>query len=175
MKRVPNTYITINLNKRQEEQTLEPVKDEVSKFLSGECLELSAQGEADLRATLSIHDARAKIFMAAYGQKSIRRLARLMEAIECVDNEVMAPWRIKSLDSKDLIALMAELNNEQARAVKDIGAIHDMKINADVELNRIVPRAKASIVSTLSPEAKGRVLKFMDERVLDATVQEDNS
>lgn len=175
MKRVPNTYAVVHNTAKEQSQTPEPASTDVSKFLTGECIDLTPAGEQDLRQTLQLQDARAKLFMAAYGQKSIRRLARLMEAIDCVDQEVMAPWRIKALDSRDLISLMAELNSEQARVLKDVTSIHNMNIDVNKALQKAAPLQVDSVVSSLSPQAKGRVLKFMDEKVLDENTESSYS
>ena len=166
MERQPNTYKTL----AKDEQALTPevtVKDELTKFLTGENESLSKEAETSLRQTLGVHDAKAKLFMAAYGQKSIRRLARIMEAIDRVDDELLVPWRLKTMDSEDLISLMAELSSQQSKTMKEVLTIHDMAIDATKELETITKTGDSSVVKELSAQSRGKVLRFMDEHVIE--------
>lgn len=115
---------------------------------------------------LTEHDARSKIFLAAYGQKSIKRLARVMETLDVIDDTLFEPWRLRSMATDSLIDLMSELHAEKSRSVKELVQIQEQQINVAQEIAKSQPKDQHSGVHTLNAKERGRVLQFVEDRVM---------
>lgn len=116
--------IAINYDVVQEEHpvVVSSVIDdsEFAHFIAGKQGDLSATAKKRLRTTLRSADARVSLFLAAYAQKNMDRLARLMRSFDSVDKEIIQEWRLKTMDTGELLDLYTALSADRSRSVREL-------------------------------------------------------
>jgi hypothetical protein len=161
MKRLANSYVSLAQGEATGAREVSLTNEEFAQFMAGQRSEMSPETTEYIRKALHKGDAKLKLFLAAYTQKSITRVAKLMLALDHVEPELLAPWRVKSMSSKELIDLFSELNDEKSRMVKEVASINNLNINGEQEFDSATMAKRIA----LSPESKGKVLKFFHERI----------
>lgn len=164
MKRLPNNYEQV-LTGQQSTEGVALSNQEFTSFMSGQTAVMTEVGSAQVKQTFKSQDGKTKLFLAAFAQKGMMRLARLMNALDGVDAELLQPWRVKSMDSEDLISLFKELNNEKTRSLKEVSQIQGLNIDGEAEFEKLVPSKKVEH-SDLPAESKARVAKFVRDRLI---------
>lgn len=161
MIRIPNSYGTRTIVVQNNLNCVVMDNNEIMQFMSGQKAELSKDAEERMRSAFSSQDKRTKLFLAAVAQKSMSRFARLMQAMEHVDDEVLKPWRIQSMNTNELLTLFSELNIEKNRSLKELYQINDIGLG---NVDKMIPARNP--LSNLDEESQERVRNFMRVKVV---------
>ena len=121
--RIPNNY---DVAQDVDGSSLTVVDDsEFSQFITGQKEKLSPEMRKKVRAAMKDAGTKLNIFFMAVAQKNANRLARIMGALDCVDKELLQPWRVKTMNQDQLMDLYSELNVERHRSTKSLLELSD--------------------------------------------------
>lgn len=118
--RIPNNY---DVRIDEEPVAVTVMESEFANYVSGQRDDVPEDVKKKLRSAMKKAGAKTAIFLLAYAQKNMGRLARIMGALDNVDRELLQDWRYKTMDSEMLIDLMAELSVEKHRTAQEVIAV----------------------------------------------------
>jgi uncharacterized protein YfkK (UPF0435 family) len=100
--------------------------------------------------------------MMAYAQKSMGRLARIMTTLDHVESNLMQPWRMKTMNSEELLDMFSELAADRNRSIKEITGISDRMAGKDPSADFL---DEVAAEESLTRKSQRRVMDFFDKRV----------
>lgn len=165
MKRIPMTYEVSDAG----EELIPAVIDdtEFAQFIAGKREDITPASKRKLRAALKSSDMRVSLFLAAYAQRNMGRLARLMRALDTVDREVLQEWRLKTMDNSELLSLYSELSMDRTRSVKELLDISGKPAGGRVDPSSFLDDSdEVPEGAVLSKKSKLRVADFYDRVVV---------
>ncbi len=178
MQRHPKNYDTTAslFSADQEGYDLPTVIDdqEFATFTSGQKSEISDEARKRIKKAMSDAGPKMNMFLMAYAQKGMSRLARVMRVLDSVDKELFQEYRLKFMPTGELLDLFGELNTEQHRSVKEIMDIstkfkEDSNFGSMRALDSAVPLdqedEERAAIRQLSRKSKKNIIDFFKNKI----------
>lgn len=165
MKRLPVNYdVEVVDSGPADPNAVSVIEDlEFNQLISGSRETLSPAVRKKLKAAMQSSNAKTLIFMMAYAQKSMGRLARIMTTLDHVEHNLMQPWRMRTMNSEELLDMFSELAMDRNRSIKEVASISDRMAGKDPSAD-FLDEVEAEEVLTRKSQRK--VLEFFDKRVV---------
>ena len=143
--------------------------DEFAQFVSGQRTEVSDEVRGNIKQIMVNSKAKTDLFFAAYAQKGMSRLARVMTFLDKVDGELFTQdWRLKALTTEDLLSLYKEVSADKSRSSKELIDIVE-RFDGEAGYNKVL-RGKeiesTSTTSKLSKTSRAKVTAFYKSKII---------
>lgn len=167
MSRIPNNY---DVSVDPEPTSLSVVDDhEFSEFVAGQTEQLSPSMKKKVKLAMKDSSAKLNIFFMAIAQKNAHRLARVMGALDNVDKELLQNWRIKTMNTEELLDLFSELNVEKHRTTKGLLEMANKFEGNLPSMNQFLDDDQEIEIREMPKASKKRVVDFFKQKIAVAT------
>lgn len=167
MSRIPNNY---EVSVDPEPASLSVIDDhEFSQFVAGQTEQLSPAMKKKVKLAMKDASAKLNIFFMAIAQKNAHRLARVMGALDNVDKELLQGWRIKTMNTEELLELFSELNVERHRTTKGLLEMSNKFEGNLPSMSHFLDDEIEESVRELPRASKKRVVDFFKQKIATAT------
>jgi hypothetical protein len=169
IKRIPNRYVTDVLNIVKDSSKIPAVLEnqEFAQFLTGQRNEISQETAQRIKDAMQSQNAKINLFFAAYAQKGMSRLARLMQVLDTVDTELFQAWRVNIMSNAELMDLLGELNTDRHATVKELIEISN-KFDGEKPSKNLMNDSdkEQKEINSLTPSSKKKIIDFLKKRVV---------
>jgi hypothetical protein len=168
IERIPSNYQTFETPVEDASEAV-IANEEFSQFILGQKETVSDATKKQVARAFSRSGDKLKLFFGAYRQKNMGRLAKLMQVLGSVEDNLFQDFRINTMSNEDLIDLFGELGAEKSRVLKEIV---DMSTTLQLDDPQRVLEPEAVVeddgTKELSKSSKKNIISFFKQKVVGA-------
>lgn len=132
--------------------------------------------EQAVKQTIHKYESKLRVFAIAAANRQLRRIVRLIDTIDAMEQEIEDPTRLASMDNKDLIRLYSVTQGNLTTALDYVKKVMDMRMEMAVAVGAIMSSKEQEEIETLSGlptlsstqrDKVRRLISGMTEEIID--------